>query len=336
MRDFSLFDHLLEGVQIIDEQMRYVYLNPSLLETVSMKLDDVVGKRMADVFPGFDQTEVYREIIVCRATRSAKRVLNEFTFPDGHRTYHELSLQMLDEYVLILSRDVTETKKGELLLRESNKNLDHFAHIVAHDLREPVRRTRILTEDLLLDHASSLSPEGKELCHDLNTQAETLLRLINDFRRLSGIGSGELDREPFLIAELAKGVHRIVSDTFSETEMPLIVPDEDVQVQAYRSLVELLLRNLFENAYHYGRDQVRLAVSVAQEGLVFSLENPTKEPPPEGDLFLPFVSGARSIRTGLGLAIVRRVVDYHHGRVWSESDEVQFRVCFTLGPSAQH
>ncbi len=333
MSDYSVLDTLREGVQIIDEQMRYVYLNKALLKQIGMSADEIVGKPMNDKFPGIDQTEIYREIIRCRSQARPQQVLNEFTFPDGRRTYHELSLQPLENNVIIFSRDVTDSKKGELLLIESNKSLEQFAHLATHDLREPVRRVTGLSEELLLDFAPSLPPHAQDLCRDIHEQIKSLMGFINDFRHLSGLGGARLIKSRFDLVALAQELQAEIAASPFAPQLKVIWPEQQGEVLGYRSLVELLLRNLLSNAYRYGQDELQFGIDASPEGPLFTLSNRCKEPPPQNDLFAPLGS-EQPHQTGLGLTIVRKVVDYHEGKVWSDYQNQTFSVHFSLQPSA--
>lgn len=328
MRDYSILDDLSEGVQIVDTDLRYVYLNKALLNEVRKTAAEIFGVRMVDAFPDFDKTEIFRKICECLQDRTSKELLNEFKFPDGRHSFYEVRMQPVEEGVILFTRDITATKRGELLLRETNKELEHFAHIAAHDMREPVRRISILCEELLLDH--ELSPEVKEICENLDKQAQSLMQLVNDFRSLSGIGGQELCREEFSIVEMAKEVAALFEKELAERGIVVHWPRTNPLVNAHVSIVHVLLRNLFENSLKHGKEQIRFLIEDGPPQ-TFTISNLSSKASPSKDLFLPFVTGDRKIGTGLGLAICKKVVNKHQGKIWSEQRGDTFNLSFTLG-----
>ena len=80
MSDFSIFNDLTFGVQVIDRSMRYVYLNKFLLKEIDKTLNELQGVLMEEAFPDFDNTEVYREIKESLESSQYKKILNEFNY----------------------------------------------------------------------------------------------------------------------------------------------------------------------------------------------------------------------------------------------------------------
>lgn len=331
MRDYSILDNLDEGIQIIDRDFRYVYLNKVLLTEIRMLPNEVFGRSMVEKFPDIDKTEIYQKIHECLSDGGPKELVNEFKFPDGRHTFYEIRMQPIEEGVILFTRNITATKKGELLLQETNKELEQFAHIAAHDMREPVRRIAILCEELLIDH--KLPVDAKAVCLNLETQAQALMQLISDFRSLSGIGSRELNREVFSMVGLAKEIAAPFSSALEEKGISIEWPADDCVVSAHPSLVSVLLRNLFENALTHGSGHLQFRLEEGPQ-TTFILSNPSSAKGPTKDVFLPFVTGDKRIGSGLGLAICKKVVTKHNGKIWSEQSNGQFSVSFTLGSEA--
>src|SRR5690606_12846074 len=101
----DIFNQLSIGIQVIDSDMRYVFLNHTLLNQVQKTLDEHLGKKMEEVYPGIKQSKIYEGIRECFKTGQALSVNNEFLFEDGRRTFWELDLERIDMGVIIFSRD---------------------------------------------------------------------------------------------------------------------------------------------------------------------------------------------------------------------------------------
>ena len=113
------FDNLLEGFQIIGFDWKYLYLNNIARRQSRLIKKELVGKRFDEVWPGIEETELYRLIKNCLEKRNAHHLENEFIYPDKTLGWFDLSIQPVPEGVLILSIDITERKLVELELMDS-------------------------------------------------------------------------------------------------------------------------------------------------------------------------------------------------------------------------
>jgi len=334
MRDYSILDDLDEGVQIIDHDMRYVYLNNILLKEVGCDRSEIFGRKMAEKFPGIELSEIYQEIKSCMATGKSRSYINEFKFPDGRHTYYDLKIQSVNEGAILFSRDITKNRRGEFLLQETNRQLEHFVHIAAHDLREPVRRMSFLSEELLLDYAGIMPQEAQQICKNLQQQSRDLFRLINDLRTLSGIDKVEPEMQEAKVDKIAIESFREIEQKHA-ANFQISFSDTALNLYCYPSLVGLLFKNLFENVFQHGEKRMILDINLdnLDSGPVVSIGNLFSTTLPNQDIFLPFVKGKHSSGSGLGLTICKKAVLLHGGEIWVDVKGNEFRLNFTLGKS---
>lgn len=118
-RSRSTLDHMMEGCQIIGFDWSYIYLNNTAEIHNRRPNSELLGKVYTDMWPGIESTEVYKVIRRVMDKRVAKRIENEFVYPDGTEACFDLSIQPVPEGVFILSIDITERKKQEQKLYES-------------------------------------------------------------------------------------------------------------------------------------------------------------------------------------------------------------------------
>ena len=122
--DYSVFDHMIEGVQIVDHAFRYVYVNDAVAAQGKTTRAKLTGAAMIDGYPGIERTEVFQRIRECLNDGRARHWTDEVLFPDGTTGYFQLRLQRLSEGVLILSFDVTAQKRAEATLCDLNAELE--------------------------------------------------------------------------------------------------------------------------------------------------------------------------------------------------------------------
>ncbi len=117
----TVFDNMLEGVQIMDFDWRYLYLNAAAQVHNRRPNADLLGNRYMDMWPGIETTQVFAEIRRCMDERAPCRMENEFVYPDGLVRWFELSIQPISEGIFVLSIDITERKQAEIELRRSEE-----------------------------------------------------------------------------------------------------------------------------------------------------------------------------------------------------------------------
>ncbi|MBI9059096.1 MAG: PAS domain S-box protein [Labilibaculum sp.] len=129
-RSRSTLDSMLEGCQLIGFDWKYIYLNGTAEIHNRRSNKELLGKRYMDVWPGIEQTKVFRIIRQTMETRVDNHLENEFEFPDGSHGWFDLSIQPVPEGVFILSIDITERKKAEEALSHSH---DLMKYIIEHN-----------------------------------------------------------------------------------------------------------------------------------------------------------------------------------------------------------
>jgi nitrogen-specific signal transduction histidine kinase len=111
IEDFNIFNNLLEGVQIISREWKYIFVNNAVLEHAKKSWEELLGRTMMEVYPGIETTPMFSALEEVMETRVPARMQNEFTYPDGSQGTFELSIQPWPDGILILSMDITASKK---------------------------------------------------------------------------------------------------------------------------------------------------------------------------------------------------------------------------------
>ncbi len=222
------------------------------------------------------------------------------------------------------------------LLERANEDLEQFAHIAAHDLREPARRQRMLINFALEDHADSIPPELKGDLERIRNQSDAMLAMITGFRALTGFRGAAVVTEPIDLSAVMEGlVAEIASDDDYEITCTVNVPEP---VVCYPSLFDIMARNLLKNAIRHGTRP--LTVSCHDEWrqgvrwFVFANSWDGDPATVTNEMFKPFIAAGENAGSGLGLSICKRVVDHHRGRIVLEPESGWFKVAFSLGESS--
>jgi PAS domain S-box-containing protein len=199
-------DGMVEGVQIIGYDWRYLYVNNIVADQSKIGRDDLIGKTMMEAFPGIEASPMFSELKRCMENREQVEMENEWMYNDGSKAWFKLIMQPASPGVLILSRDITQEKNMIQLLESQNKRikmvnsaLDRFLYSVSHEFRTPIcnglglinlLRTNLDTKDrdIVLDKLEESIRNLDELLQNIGVYSEIssleTTKDAVDFRRL--------------------------------------------------------------------------------------------------------------------------------------------------------
>ena len=225
----------------------------------------------------------------------------------------------------------------QALLR-SNEELRQFAYVASHDLQEPLRTVASFTQLLVNRYEDRADPETKEFVSYIVDGVERMSGLIHDLLEYSHTGvHNTLPSEPVSAESAVTEVLFSLSAAIQESGATIT---HDALPEVWldgRSLVQLF-QNLIGNAIKYRSDKplhVHVSAELKDEEWLFSVrDNGIGIAPQYYDrIFGIFkrLHGKEIPGTGIGLAICQRIVEWHGGKIWVESEPGQGSVFrFTL------
>lgn len=174
-------DNLVEGFQIISFDWRYLYVNKTVISQSKFSKEDLLGCTMMEKYPGIEKTELYKTLNLCMNARIPKHFESEFIFSRGSGSWFELSIQPVEEGLIILSNDITDRKKSEKEKIDYTKDLEEMIFMTSHNLRQPI--THILGLASLLNNCNN---SEEELIKIGNYLKEAALSLDTFTKELTG------------------------------------------------------------------------------------------------------------------------------------------------------
>ncbi|HLA57239.1 MAG TPA: PAS domain S-box protein, partial [Puia sp.] len=122
----NTLDSMLEGIQIHDFNWKYTYVNNTLVKYSTYLKEELLGYTLMEKYPGIEKTDLFKTLQKCMTERVAQHIETEFSFPNGTKTFFELSIQPVPEGIFILSIDISERKKTEATLQKNIKELSEY------------------------------------------------------------------------------------------------------------------------------------------------------------------------------------------------------------------
>ncbi|GBE94849.1 ATP-binding protein [Nostoc cycadae] len=251
----------------------------------------------------------------------------------------------------IVLRQADELASMNFELQRSNEELDSFAYIASHDLKEPLRGIHNYANFLMEDYAEILNQDGIAKLQTLVRLTQRMEDLINSLLHFSRLGRAEIMRQTVNLQDLLQQVINTFSITRPQSEIEFRIPQTLPKIECDRAQVNELFTNLISNAIKYN-DKAQKWVEI---GYI------QQEPPNTLLTALPIFyvrdNGIGILEkhldkifqifrrlhgrdefgggTGAGLTIARKIVERHGGRIWVESTPTQGSTFyFTLAPEA--
>lgn len=246
-----------------------------------------------------------------------------------------------EQYVAV-RYEITERKLAEEQLKVyakkleiSNRELQDFASVAAHDLQEPLRKIQTFSGRLKTKAQEDLKPEALDYVDRIQNSAQRMQILINDLLTYSRVTT---KAQPFLSLDLNQVLSQVISDlevrieqTGGKVEVAPLPSIECDSTQMYQ-----LFQNLIGNALKFGKPGITPHIKV--EAKTFE-HSPLGRPGPACQIsiqdngigfdekyldriFTIFqrLHGRQEYEgTGIGLAVCRKIIDRHGGVITARS-----------------
>ncbi len=339
-------DSMLEGMQIIGFDWRYIYVNDAMAKHGKYLKEEMIGHTVMEKYPGIEQTEIYKVYQRCFNDRVPIHLENEFIFPDKTKGWFELSFQPVPEGLFILSVDITDRKIAEEKIISLNKELEErvikrteqlkksteemeaFSYSVSHDLRAPLRGIIGFANILEEDYASKLDDEAKRITRVIKNNTTKMGRLIDDLLAFSRLG-----RQDILKTNI--NTNKMIGD---------IIAGNDINVNSKKikwiihslpntkadiNTISQVWLNLISNAVKYSQnaDNPTIEIGSIEENhsITFFVKDngigfDEKYKAKLFKVFQRLHTYEEFEGTGIGLANVEKIVSKHDGKVWAEGE----------------
>lgn len=238
-----------------------------------------------------------------------------------------LAIEAMHRYRLKYEAELIESKKNEARVASINKELDDFAYIAAHDLKEPLRGIHNYASFLKEDYADKLDESGRQYIDSIQRLAERLSTLIDRLLAYSRLGSTELVKDAVDVDEVLDAVEEDLSRLWAEgVELRRTGRLGTVYGDATR--IGEVFQNLISNAVKYNDKPSRwVEVGCDKDGaqpVFYVRDNGIGiQPHHQDSVFRIFKRLHEQNKygggTGAGLTIVKKIVERHGGRIWLKS-----------------
>ena len=345
----SLIESNIDALMTTDPLGIITDVNKQMEALTGCTRDELIGAPSKNYFTDPERAEAAIKLVLrekkvtdyeltarARDGKKTEVSYNATTFYDRDRTL---------QGVLAIARDVTERKRNEQALQETNIELasaksaaeeanlakSDFLSSMSHELRSPLNA--ILGFAQLMELASPLPTDSqKESIAQILQAGWHLLKLINEILDLSVIESGKvsLSTESVSLAEVMSECQAMMEPQAQQLGIGMTFPrfDNPFFVSADRTRLKQIVINLLSNAIKYNKEQGTVVVDCATSapGLTrISVKDSGAGLSPEklAQLFQPFnrlgQEAGGVAGTGIGLVVTKRLAELMGGVLGVES-----------------
>jgi signal transduction histidine kinase len=229
----------------------------------------------------------------------------------------------------ITRRKQTETERDALIadLEAKNAELEHFTYTVSHDLKSPLVTINGFLNYVERDAESGNLDRLRADTQRIRDAVNRMYRLLSDLLELSRIGRLVNDSEMISFNDLVDETLKIVYGQLEERGVTVRTQPGMPAVYGDRQRLMEVLQNLVDNAAKFMGNQVNPLIEIGQSGeedgkpVFFVRDNGIGIPPEYHERIFGLFNklDPNSGGTGIGLTLVKRIVEFHGGRIWVES-----------------
>lgn len=321
-------EHSSDLIAVLDVESHALYLSPSHISVLGLNTEEYLGKKVSEFVHPDDYEYIYK--MWAEGILNIKASLAEYRFrhANGHWVWIEsfyvpvLGETGKIEKLVVTSRDITERKQTDELIRNTEKLsvVGELAAGIAHEIRNPLTTLKgfiqLMKQDSAIHQPYFLDIIYEELnridliTNELLYLAKPQVQEIKEFHI-----QRTLDQLTTLLHPQAV-LQNIILTVRSEDNLPAIIGVENRLKQVFINL----LKNAMEAMPHGGdvvleaiqENERTLYISIKDEGTGISKDRIDK-------LGQPFYS-LKEKGTGLGLTVCKKIIQEHNGSLTFQSE----------------
>ncbi len=315
---------------------RFVETTPGAAQVAGVSPERVradIGKTMREFIPHFLDTgfpKTYRDVVV-----GGEPITGEVKYGDEHypsAVYAVHAWRLRGRYLGLHFENITERRRVERQLdakvrelERSNAELDRFAATASHDLQEPLRAIASFADLLARDYAERLDDEGRSWLEYVRTGAARLQLVLDGLLTYARLGPRERHFVPTNVGDVLTTARHNLVQQIEEILAEIDVGDMPT-LEADPDLLVLLFQNLLSNSIRFAGDAPPVVSITAQrEGGMWLFAVRDRgigfEQVHAARMFEMFrrLHSSGFTGSGIGLASCKKIVEYHGGEIWAES-----------------
>ncbi len=335
------FNATQDSIMLVDKEFRIVQANNSASRFFGKPLGTLLGQTTHKLLY---ETELPPDNCPLKIARQTNKHEEKELYLSQKDVWIVVSADpVMDDngdtaYFVYILRDITYRKKSEETLAKLNHDLgktvrdletsnqEHrsFAHIIAHDLKSPLRGIGTVADRLIRNYSDKLDKEGTDQLRLLIIRARRMSDFIDGILRYAEIGYVCEERHNVDVNAL---LTEIIGEIIIPDNIEIVIEPNMPVVLAEQLRLKQILQNLLSNAVKYidkPKGLIKIGCTEENNFWKFSIADNgcginEKYFEKIFEIFQTLVSRDKKESTGIGLTIVKKIVELYGGKVWVTS-----------------
>jgi len=337
-----------EGVLLESPDGQIVYANRIFSREVGIPQHELINSRIQDrnlqemLSTMLDRSESYHEVVEPISKGRGSRII-EFQIRGSYKTHSQFVPALRDIRMRLfhvrdakgaligrgrIFQDITKQNEVERIKR-------NLLAIVSHELRTPLTAIKGFATSLLEEVGDEVDTNWQEYSlSQIVAESNRMADLVTNLLEMAQVEAGTLKLSPgsYHLSSLFEDALAVASNEGCRVQIRL--PEDVPLLYVDGRRIQIVLRNILENAQRYGGPDVLIEISATYEheqtkkrtGLTVHITDngpgiPSQLVERVFDRFYQIEGGHErsSSGVGLGLAICRGFIEAHGGRIWAEN-----------------
>jgi len=267
-----------------------------------------------------------KEQEISRLRTSISAIIACFLLLAGWQVWRQYRIQRRNNAVLKEKNAYIDGQNQ--LLQLTNDELQQFAHVASHDLREPLRTISSFSTLLSRQYEAKFDDEAKEYQGFIQNAVKRMQHLLDDLLDYARLDYKESDRE---ITDLSRVVQEAMQNLKSQIEstQASIEVASLPGIRAFPRQMVQLFQNLISNGIKYRGEappEIRISSTFSPQSnqYIFAVSDNGIGMAPGNlerifNMFVRLHGQGKYEGTGIGLATCKKIVERHGGKIWVES-----------------
>lgn len=332
-RTQAALDTAADSVLWVAHDGRFTYANEAACQRLGYTRQELLQMDVASINPAVENAEKFRtqfwpQIVENKSMRYEMRHQRK----DGTTFPVEIATHLIDfeeeQITCSFIRDITDRKQmDEKLqvysetLQSVNSELEQFATIASHDLKQPLRGIGHLAQWAIEDAGDAMPDAAKEHLEMLKSRVARMHQLLDDLLAYSRAGSRTGLKTQFDVKELVEEVIELIE---VPADLTICIDGEFPSLETHRAPLSMIFRNLIGNAVKYrSNEPMQITISAGQDDNgthQFSVADTGIGIAPEYHsyvfgMFNKLSPAGEVESSGMGLAMIKKMLDARGGRI---------------------